>query len=215
MRYNAFTMIKGIKKKKRIQKTTKNGLPLLDTDRDYLTVFQETQDLQIQNVELTVGPEKKESRNKHGVPVLTPGLSQCSIADDLPEPDEEDFETLLAQYDQKREIKPLKKAAPVPLKKRLKRYPPVEVELDLHGLSSIVARIKLNSFLLTCKNQGIFTVRIIVGKGLHSDEGPVLPGIVEDLLGQLKTQELVLFYEWDKKKKLKSGAVIVYLKQFD
>ncbi|MBU1196651.1 MAG: Smr/MutS family protein [Proteobacteria bacterium] len=207
-------MTKEIKKKKRLQKSTKNGLPILDADRDYLTVFQKSQQPQLQN-ELTASPEKKESKNKHGVPFLATGLSHCSISDDLPEPDDEDFETLLVQYDQKREIKPLKKADPVPLKKRLKRYPPVEVELDLHGLSSIVARIKLKSFLLTCKNQGIFTARVIVGKGLHSNEGPVLPGIVEDLLGQLKAQELVLSYEWDKKKKLKSGAVIVYLKQFD
>lgn len=208
-------MTKGIKKKNTAQKTTKNGLPLIGADQDYLTVFQKSQETQIQSIELTVSPGKKDSKNRHGIPVLVPGLNHASILDDLPESSEKDFETLLNEYDQKREIKPLKKAEPVPLKKRLKRYPPVEVELDLHGLGSIVARIKLKSFLVTCKNQGIFTARIIVGKGLHSDEGPVLPGIVEDLLGQLKTQDLVLFYEWDKKKKLKSGAVIVYLKQFD
>ena len=55
----------------------------------------------------------------------------------------------------------------------------------------------------------------VVGKGLHSDLGPVLPDVVEDVLKEMKKQGLVIFYEWDKKKKSKSGAVIAYLKQFE
>jgi hypothetical protein len=39
----------------------------------------------------------------------------------------------------------------------------------------------------------------------------VLPDVVEDKLIELKRQNIVLAYEWDKKKKSKSGAVIVYL----
>jgi len=103
----------------------------------------------------------------------------------------------------------------MPLKKRLKRYPPVEIELDLHGYNAIGAQVKTRSFISSCKQQGFFTVRIIVGKGLHSDLGPVLPDVVEDVVKEMKKQGLVIFYEWDKKKKPKSGAVIVYLKQFE
>ena len=103
----------------------------------------------------------------------------------------------------------------MPVKKRLKRYPPVEVELDLHGYTAIGAQVKARSFIHSCKHQGYFTVRIIVGKGLHSDCGPVLPDVVEDVLKEMKKQDLVISYEWDKRKKSKSGAVIVYLKQFE
>ncbi|NOX35519.1 MAG: Smr/MutS family protein, partial [Deltaproteobacteria bacterium] len=71
------------------------------------------------------------------------------------------------------------------------------------------------SFILTCRRQGFFTIRIIVGKGLHSDFGPVLPDVVEDVLNEMKNQNQVIFYKWEKKTKSKSGAVIVYLKQFE
>ena len=103
----------------------------------------------------------------------------------------------------------------MPLKKRLKRYPPVEIQLDLHGFNAIGAGMKAKSFIISCKQQGYFTLRIIVGKGLHSELGPVLPDIIEDLLKQMKNQDQIIFYEWDKKKKSQSGAVIVYLKQFE
>ncbi len=57
-------------------------------------------------------------------------------------------------------------------------------------------------------------MRIIVGKGLHSDPGPVLPDTIEDLLLDLKARDIVLGFSWERKKKSRSGAVIVYLRQF-
>ena len=75
--------------------------------------------------------------------------------------------------------------------------------------------MKTRSFIHSCKQQGYFTLRLIVGKGLHSDLGPVLPDVVEDVLHDMKKHNLIIWYEWDKKKKSKSGAIIVYLKQFD
>ncbi len=59
------------------------------------------------------------------------------------------------------------------------------------------------------------TIRIIVGKGLHSELGAVLPDVVGDVVKEMKREGQVLFFEWDKKKKTNSGAVIVYIKQFD
>ena len=102
----------------------------------------------------------------------------------------------------------------MPLKKRLKRYPSPEKDLDLHGFTALGAQMKAKSFILSAKYQGFFTLRIIVGKGLHSEEGPVLPHVIEDLLKTLKKENTILAYKWEQRKKEKSGAVIVYIKQF-
>jgi DNA-nicking Smr family endonuclease len=102
----------------------------------------------------------------------------------------------------------------MPYHKRIKRYPPPEIDLDLHGFTALGAQMKARSFLVTCRQQGYFTVRIIVGRGLHSDPGPVLPDAIEDLLVELKTQDTVLGFAWERKKKSRSGSVIVYLRQF-
>ncbi len=102
----------------------------------------------------------------------------------------------------------------MPLQRRLKRYPPPECELDLHGFQAIGARIQADSFIRSRKEQGVFTLRIIVGKGKHSEFRAVLPDVIEDVLNALKKDQVVLHYEWDRKRKSQSGAVIVYLKQF-
>ncbi len=209
-------MSKAVKKKKNNPKRSKNGLPVLNSDQEFLSAFKKNKNKNSQEIDPSVesNPSKnKPLKNKHGVPVLESASEHHLSDSDLV--GEEDFETLLNEYYKTREIRPIKKPTPVPLKKRLKRYPSVEVELDLHGYRGMEAQVRLRSFLYTCKKQGLFTARIIVGKGLHSDNGPVLPDIVEDLLKQLKTLDLVIWYEWDKKNKSKSGAVIVYLKQFD
>lgn len=105
--------------------------------------------------------------------------------------------------------------APVPLKKRLKRYPPPESVLDLHGFTGDAAGFRADAYIKNARRQGLFTVRIIVGKGLHSEGGAVLPDVVEDVAVRLKKEGTVLSYMWEKKKKSRSGAVIVYLNQFN
>jgi DNA-nicking Smr family endonuclease len=127
----------------------------------------------------------------------------------------QDFTALLESYlsrppEKKKSVSP----KPLPYHKRIKRYPPPEKELDLHGFTALGAQLKARSFLTTCKQQGYFTIRIIVGKGTHSDLGPVLPDTIEDLLAQLKAQDIVLGFAWERKKKSRSGSVIVYLRQF-
>jgi DNA-nicking Smr family endonuclease len=160
--------------------------------------------------------------NRHGLPVVDPVFSDSSAGTGekpcRPEPEDgpaQDFTALLASYlsrpRQKKQSAPPK---PMPYHKRIKRYPPPEKDLDLHGFTALGAQLKARSFLTTCKLQGYFTVRIIVGKGLHSDLGPVLPDTIEDLLRQLKTQDIVLGFAWERKKKSRSGSVIVYLRQF-
>ena len=101
------------------------------------------------------------------------------------------------------------------LKKRLKRYPPPEKQLDLHGLTGAEADVQAETYLRHSWRNGFFTLRLVVGRGLHSEAGAVLPHVVEDLLVRLKRDGVVLWFEWDRKQKFRSGAVIVYLNQFD
>lgn len=200
------------KGKKHFNKRNKNDLPVFDSDYDFLKEFEKKEAVKTENRENSIDPCEKNKLNKHGVQVL----DNLSVENDFTEDSsKQEFTQLLEASFKKGKAKPVKKPSPVPVKKRLKRYPPVEIELDLHGYTAIGAQVKARSFIHTCKQQGVFTVRIIVGKGLHSDLGPVLPDVVEDVLQELKTQDLVIGYEWDKKKKSKSGAVIVYIKHFE
>ena len=51
---------------------------------------------------------------------------------------------------------------------------PIESELDLHGYSVEQARMTLTDFLNHCREHGLRCVRIIHGKGLSSQQPPVL-----------------------------------------
>ncbi len=54
--------------------------------------------------------------------------------------------------------------------------------LDLHGMTSWEAEEAIEDFLDECVSNGYKKVQIIPGKGLHSAEGPVLQGVVKDIL---------------------------------
>ncbi len=97
------------------------------------------------------------------------------------------------------------------LKEKLRRYPAPQAQLDLHGFTAPKARQRADSFIRTTRADGLFTLRIIVGKGLHSEGGAVLPDVIEDILMDFKREDIVLSYHWEKRVKRKSGAVIVYL----
>ncbi len=209
----------------------KTDLPKLTSDKDFLDAFlidgerhlKENQE----KSDLPVDPQKK--LNKHGLPLLddyetwmeknieSDNLSDNSIAepDASPIEPEEDFSTLLeASLKENRGSRKVPK--PMPLKRRLKRYPPPESTLDLHGFTAVGAQVKARSFISSAHAQGFFTLRIIVGKGLHSEDGPVLPHVVEDLIKAMKHENIVLSYKWEGAKKSKfGGAVLVYLKRFD
>ena len=160
--------------------------------------------------------------NRHGLPVVDKmfsdsyaGTSEKSCQPETKDTPAQDFTALLESYlsrppPKKKSVAP----RPMPYHKRIKRYPPPEKDLDLHGFTALGAQLKARSFLTACKHQGYFTVRIIVGRGRHSDLGAVLPDTIEGLLAQLKAQEIVLGFTWERKKKSRSGSVIVYLRQF-
>ncbi len=83
--------------------------------------------------------------------------------------------------------------------------------MDLHGYTAAEAQSGTEAFIRKARNKGIHTLRLITGKGLHSQGKAVLPDVVERKLIELKQKKWVLGYKWEKKDKRKSGAVIVYL----
>ena len=85
-------------------------------------------------------------------------------------------------------------------------------ELDLHGCHVREALVRVEAFLETAALQGMNTVRIIVGKGLHSQGSAVLPDAVEEKIVDLKRRGRVAAFTWEKKHKRASGALLVYLK---
>lgn len=177
---------------------------------------------------------KKRKKQKKPVAILAPdhdfyrtfgaGASPEPVdeKETVPEAEPEpDFSTLLEESLKGksisrllREKKDKKKRIPLSLQQRIRRYPGPECELDLHGFQAFGARIQADTYIRAKKAQGFFTLRIIVGRGKHSEIRAILPDVVEDLLADLKKEQLVLHFEWEKKSKSKSGAVIVYLKQF-
>jgi DNA-nicking Smr family endonuclease len=85
-------------------------------------------------------------------------------------------------------------------------------ELDLHGCHVHEALVRVEAFIETSALQGIDAVRIIVGKGLHSQGNAVLPDAVEEKIVELKRRGRVATFAWDKKRKHASGSLLVYLK---
>lgn len=216
------------KNKQKIQ--GKNNLPKLASDKEFLDAFlmDGEKNLKENQEKLNRSDEPKKKLNKHGLPLLDDyeiwmkkNIASKALSDEemlkqkTVEPEsEENFSTLLEAS--LKDTRPLRKISkPMPLKKRLKRYPPPETDLDLHGFTAIGAQVKAQSFISSAHAQGFFTLRIIVGKGLHSEDGPVLPHVVEDLLKEMKKENVVLSYKWEGTKKSKFGAVLVYLKRFD
>nr|WP_319394932.1 Smr/MutS family protein [uncultured Desulfobacter sp.] len=218
-------------RKNRQKLHSKKDLPKLSSDKDFLDAFLIDDERHLKENQgksnRPVEPPKK--LNKHGLPLLddyetwmeknidSDELSDNStVEQDISTIDpEEDFSRLLeASLKGNRGLRKIPK--PMPLKRRLKRYPPPEATLDLHGFTAMGAQVKARSFISTAHVQGFFTLRIIVGKGLHSEDGPVLPHVVEDLLKAMKKDNIVLSYKWAGAKRSKfGGAVLVYLKRFD
>ncbi len=86
----------------------------------------------------------------------------------------------------------------------------IQAELDLHGLSSIEARVQLAEFLSRCQKRGQRCVRIIHGKGLRSpNKEPVLKVKVKHWLMQ---RDEVLAFCQALPQDGGSGAAIVLLK---
>ena len=194
-------------------KRDKKGILKLDDGQDLQKVFNADKPLSdMPEPSLDGSPEKGRPVDRNGLPLLNPSVTEKSAGTGEKS---SDFEALLARSFADSEPRSAAVPEPVPVKKRIKRYPPVQEEIDLHGFTALQAQVRARSFVQTSKLKGLFTVRIVVGRGLHSEMGPVLPDVVADLLAEMKNEGVVLWYEWDRKTKQPSGALIVYLRQFE
>ena len=97
-------------------------------------------------------------------------------------------------------------------RRRQKKSVEPQEELDLHGMTSDEALMRLKSFIEGSRRMGLEQVLIIVGKGNHSEGGKsVLHPIVETWLkGEGKTQTSK--YKNAPPKLGGSGAILVWLK---
>ena len=59
---------------------------------------------------------------------------------------------------------------------------PYEAQIDLHGLTAEEASVRLDQFVSECYKRGIRKVLIIHGKGNHSEDTPVLSGMVRSFI---------------------------------
>ena len=119
-----------------------------------------------------------------------------------------DFQTILQEKENS-----LSPEKTLTVMERIKAYPDPQDEIDLHGYTAREAKAKTETFIQNAHYKGIQTLRIIVGKGLHSQGKAVLPDIIEKKVACLKKGNLVLTFQWENRGKLKSGAMIVYLTQ--
>ncbi len=68
--------------------------------------------------------------------------------------------------------------------------------VNLHGLTSLEASVRIRIALEECRNKGIHEMLIIHGKGIHSDleTGPVLKTMVKNMLTVELCMEVRSFY---------------------
>lgn len=102
-------------------------------------------------------------------------------------------------------------ARPPTWQEQLAAYPPPEEELDLHGCTGGEAPGKTRAFLNGAAALRLKSVRIITGKGLHSEGPAVLPLVVDGCLEELKLAGRIRHYSWGPKGRERSGAVVVFI----
>lgn len=110
------------------------------------------------------------------------------------------------------EIHYLAPGQPERLLKRLRRgLFSVRAELDLHEMTTPVAREAIRGFIDECRARGDLCVRIVHGKGLRSGaEGPVLKRLTATMLARRKD---VIAYASARPAQGGTGAVVVLLQR--
>lgn len=152
--------------------------------------------------------------NKHGLPVLDTiddlqtlfegGLDPKTAGDFATLFEEEDVESALpAIVREKEPADPGRRGRP-----GSEKVAP-QVELDLHGHTAQKAEDRTESFILSAAGHGLQCVRIITGKGLHSEGPAVLPAVVEGKLCELQRKKIVRAFQPEKRS---GGSIVVFLR---
>lgn len=89
--------------------------------------------------------------------------------------------------------------------------PPPQAELDLHGLKAKEALATADLFLQKATQRKLTSIRIITGKGIHSQGEAVLRDVIEEKLIDWKARRLILAFRWEQQTKLRSGSAIIIL----
>ncbi len=174
----------------------RHGVPLLETDASLSELFGE-------NAPIVSFPDNLDGKSR-AAPKPSFGRRFASLV-------QRSFSGRSMQdiLDEKGDLTRRKK--PLSASQRIKSYPAVQEQIDLHGCTAIQAESRTEAFIRHSSRRGLMTLRIIVGKGLHSKGAAVLPDAVHDRLVGLKAQGVVLAFEWERHKKQKSGSIIVYI----
>ena len=81
--------------------------------------------------------------------------------------------------------------------------------IDLHGLLKDEALRKVETVVKEMRARKITKLRIITGKGKHSQEEPVIPQAVDSLLLTLKRSSFIRHMRWENRTVKGSGFVDV------
>jgi len=124
----------------------------------------------------------------------------------------DDFSKLLEEYsDIDFEIHKREKSSTLEEQKQF--FKPVDIRpdhtLDLHGMLKDEALRKVEITVKDMKARGYVKLRIITGKGKHSENEPVIPDAVDDLLIKLKREGVVRTISWENRVVKGSGFVDV------
>lgn len=211
--------------RKKQKKRNRHGILVLGDEKDMFSLMAEEADREgdrvVPSASVRVAKEeaplvKKVQKDRHGLPILEQGQVPASEESDefaaLLESSlsEKSEEVLLSE-----KVDKVGQARTITLKERLKRYPAPQGQLDLHGYTAAKADQTAEHYVRRAFSVGTYTLRLIVGKGLHSEHGAVLPDTIADRMTVLKQEGIVLSWVWEKGKKSKSGSILVYLNNYD
>ncbi len=203
--------------KSKTPKKTKHGLRIISPDDDLSALFDET-DYSAETASCTKYDHKKKKQAQPADSDKAPSCYRDTPANSYD--DDNNFKAMLEASLSKMKIEDILSEKHSDLAEEssvireiIKTYPAPQQRIDLHGCTGQEAARKAGSFIRNASYRGLKTVRIIVGKGIHSAGRAVLPDIIENKMIALKKAQVVLSYCWEKRKKSKSGAMIVYLMQ--
>jgi len=123
-----------------------------------------------------------------------------------------DFEKLLEEYsDMDFEIHKKEKSLKTQDQKDLFSMPAglPDHTIDLHGLLKDEALRKVETIVKEMRVRKIKKLRIITGKGKHSQDEPVIPQAVDSLLLTLKRSSFIRHVKWENRTVKGSGFVDV------